>query len=486
LRPEYVYPKEAHESMIFRNRDIDMCNGPLLGKMLIFAFPIMVMNILQLLFNAADMAVVGRFSGREALAAVGATGHLINLIVNTLMGLSVGTSVIVAQDYSAGHRDEISQSVHTSIVISIFCGIIVMAVGMVFCEPLLELMGTPEDIIDMSVIYMRIYFISVPASMVYNFCAAILRAVGDSRRPMYYLVISGIVNVILNMFFVIVLHMDVDGVAWATVISQHLALLLIIICLLRSDRAIRFIPRKMRVDWRKLMDISKIGFPAGIQSMLFSISNALVQSAINSFGSTLVAANSASLNVEGFASTPMNAYYNTAITFTGQNMGVKKYDRIDTIAKVCTALIFATWIVMGGLILLFGRPLIGIFTSDPEVIDLGKLRMRIMMAVYFICGVMNVFPGLTRGMGYSVLPMLCSLVGACILRIVWLLTFFAWNPTVNMLYACYPITWTIAGTGQVAIFFYARRRIRRRAESGTWTSEIPEAELPENEPSAVE
>lgn len=486
MRPEYVYPKEAHESMIFRNRDIDMCNGPLLGKMLIFAFPIMVMNILQLLFNAADMAVVGRFSGREALAAVGATGHLINLIVNTLMGLSVGTSVIVAQDYGAGHRDETSRSVHTSIVISIFCGIIVMVVGIIFCEPLLELMGTPEDIIDLSVIYMRIYFVGVPAAMVYNFCAAILRAVGDSRRPMYYLVISGSVNVVMNMFFVIVLHMNVDGVAWATVISQHLALLLIIICLLRSDRAIRFIPRKMRADWRKLRDISRIGFPAGIQSMLFSVSNTLIQSAINSFGSTLVAANSASGNVEGFVSTPINAYYNAAITFTGQNMGVKKYDRIDTIAKVCTVLIFATWFVMGGLILLFGRPLIGVFTSDPEVIDLGMLRMKIMMAVYFTCGVMSVFPGLTRGMGYSMLPMLCSFVGACLLRIVWLLTFFAWNPTVNMLYACYPITWTIAGIGQVAIFFYARRRIRRRALSEEWPSEVPEAGLPENEPLAME
>jgi len=451
--------------MISRHRDMDMCSGPLFSKILIFALPIMAMNILQLLFNAADMVVVGQFTGKEALAAVGATGALINLIINLFMGLSVGTSVIVSQDYGAGRPDAVSRSVHTSIAVSIIGGFIVMAVGLILCTPLLHLMGTPDDILDMSVLYMKIYFIGMPAGMVYNFAAAILRAVGDSRHPMYYLIISGSVNVVFNLFFVVVLQMGVEGVAWATVISQYLSVLLIMICLFRSGLSIRFIPRKLSIDRHKLVSLIRIGLPAGLQGLLFSISNTLIQSAVNSFGSTMVAASSAASNIEGFLGTTMNAYYNAAITFTGQNMGAKKYKRIDTIAKVCTALIFATWIVLGSIIVLFGRPLLGIFTSDPEVIELGMLRMNIMMAAYFSCGTMNVYPGLTRGMGYSILPMLCTLIGACLLRIVWLATFFSWYRSVFMLFICYPITWTLAGLGQVASFFYARHGIRRKALS---------------------
>lgn len=449
--------------MVSQNHDMDMCSGPLFSKILIFALPIMAMNILQLLFNTADMVVVGRFSGSEALAAVGATGPLINLIVNLFMGLSVGTSVIVAQDYGAGHSDAVSRSVHTSIAISIIGGLIVMVMGLALCNPLLEMMGTPEDIFGLSVLYLKIYFIGMPASMVYNFAAAILRAVGDSRRPMYYLIVTGILHVIFNLFFVIVLHMSVDGVAWATVISQYLSVLLIMMCLSRYDGAIRFIPRKMRIDWHKLKSIVRIGLPAGLQGLLFSISNVLIQSAVNSFGSTMVAASSAAGNVESYIGTTMNAYYNAAITFTGQNMGAKKYERIDTVAKVCTALIFATWILLGGVILLFGKPLLGIYTSDPEVIELGMMRMNVMMVAYFTCGTMNVYPGLTRAMGYSILPMLSTLVGACLMRIVWLVTFFAWYPTELVLFTCYPVTWALAGLGQVGIFFYARRQIRKQA-----------------------
>ncbi len=455
--------------MLSLDRDMDMCSGPLFGKILVFALPIMAMNILQLLFNAADMVVVGRYSGSEALAAVGATGSLINLIVNLFMGLSVGTSVIVAQDYGAGKPDAISHSIHTSITISIIGGALVMIAGLVLCEPLLAYMGTPVDIIDLSTLYMKIYFIGLPASMVFNFGAAILRAIGDSRRPMYYLTITGIVNVILNMFFVIVLHMSVDGVAWATVISQYLAMLMIMTCLTQSDGAIRFRFKRMSIDTHKLKDIVRIGLPAGLQSLLFSISNVLIQSAVNSFGSVMVAASAAASNIEGLVATSTNAYYNAAITFTGQNMGAKKYDRIDTIAKVCTVLIFATWIILGGATLYFGRSLMGFYTPNPDVIDLGMLRIKVMMALYFTCGIMNVYPGLTRAMGYSILPMLCTLVGACLMRIVWLATFFRWYPTVMMLFVCYPVTWTIAGLGQVGSFFYARKQIRKRA--------IEEAEL---------
>lgn len=439
-----------------------MCSGPLFGKILIFALPIMSMNILQLLFNAADMVVVGRFSGSEALAAVGATGSLINLIVNFFMGLSVGTSVVVAQDYGADRPDAVSRSVHTSIIISVVGGFLVMVLGLVFCEPLLTMMGTPADIIDLSTLYMRIYFLGMPASMIYNFSAGILRAVGDSKRPMYYLVIAGILNVILNLFFVLVLHMSVDGVAWATTISQYLSMALILACLLKSEESIRLIPQQLRLDREKLGQIIRIGLPAGVQNLLFSFSNVLIQSAINSFGSTMVAASSAAANIEGFVYATMNAYYNAAITFTGQNMGARKYERIDTIAKVCTALTFATWILLGGGVMIFSGQLMSIYTTDPAVIDLGMMRMQIMMAAFFTCGIMNVFPGLSRGMGYSVLPMVVTLTGACLMRIVWLMTMFAWFPTISMLFVSYPVTWALAGLGQVGIFFYARHKVRRQ------------------------
>lgn len=455
--------KEAIPDMTLQDHDTNFRTGPLFSKILAFSLPIMAMDILQLLFNTADMVVVGRFSGGDALAAVGATGSIINLFITLFMGLSAGTSVVVARDYGAGKIDDVSRSVHTSIAVSVIGGLMVMFAGLAFCKPLLVLMGTPGDILNLSTLYMRIYFISMPASMVYNFGAAILRAVGDSRRPMYFLIIAGILHVGFNLFFVIVLHMSVAGVAWATVISQYLAVLLIMLCLSHYDGPIRFIPRQIGIDAQKLKAIIRIGLPAGLQGLLFSISNVLIQSAVNSFGSTMVAASSAAANVENYLGTTMNAYYNAAITFTAQSMGAKRYDRIDAVAKVCAALVFITWICLGGATMLFGRPLLGIFTSDPEVIRLGMLRLYVMMIAYFTCGIMNVYPGLTRAMGYSISPMLCTLVGACLLRMVWLSTVFAWYPTELMLFACYPVTWALAGAGQVVIFFYARRQIRRQA-----------------------
>lgn len=447
--------------MSSQNRNVDMCSGPLFKKIFIFALPIMAMYILQLMFNTADMVVVGHFSGSKALGAVGATGSLINLVITLFMGLSVGTTVVVARECGAERKADVSRSVHTSIAISIIGGLIVMVIGIIFCKPLLEMMGTPADIIGLSAIYMKIYFISTPANMVYNFAAAILRAVGDSRHPMYYLIIAGTIHVIFNLFFVIVLHMGVAGVACATVISEYISVVLIMLCLCRCEGAIRFIPSKMCIDKQKLKDIVRIGLPAGMQGLLFSISNVLIQSAVNSFGSIMVAASAAAGNVENYVGTTMNAYYNAAISFSGQNMGAKKYDRIDTIAKVCTVLIFATWIILGGATVLFGKPLLGIFTSDPEVIKLGFLRIEVMMVAYFTCGMMNVYPGLTRAMGYSISPMISTLVGACLMRIVWLATIFAWHHTEVVLFACYPVTWALAGIGQVGIFFYARRKIRK-------------------------
>lgn len=453
-----------------RHDETDMLHGPLFKKILIFSLPIMAMNLLQLLFNAADMIVVGRFSGAEALAAVGAVGSLINLIVNLFMGLSVGTSVIVAQDYGSGDAREVSQSVHTSIGISVIGGFFVMVLGLAVCKPLLLMMGTPTDVVDLSELYMKIYFIGMPANMVYNFGAAILRAVGDSKHPMYYLIVTGFLNVLLNLLFVIVFDMNVAGVAWATVISQYLSVVLIGLCLMRSEGPIRLYPSRIfRISGKKLLSIIRIGLPAGLQNTLFSISNVLIQSAVNSFGSTMVAASSAASNVEGFVGTTMNAYYNAAVTFAGQNMGGKRYKRLKKIAGVCTILIFITWIVLSGALVLFGPELLSLYTTDPAVVELGMVRMRVMMVVYFTCGFMNVYPGLTRGMGWSILPMVCTLVGACLLRIVWLQTVFVWYRSEAVLFASYPVTWGISGAAQVVSFFWAHSRVKKRAiAEGTW------------------
>lgn len=467
--------KKAYFHFILKYRHhTDDGDGPLFGKLLVFSLPIMAMNILQLLFNTADMVVVGRFSGGDALAAVGATGALINLIITLFTGLSVGTSVVVARDYAAGDADAVSRSVHTSIVLSMIGGLIVMAVGIAFCGPLLVMMGTPENILGLAVLYMRIYFVSMPANMVFTFGAAIMRSVGDSRRPMYFLGVTGILHVVLNLFFVIVLHMSVDGVAWSTVISQYLSALLILFSLSRYDGAIRFIPRKLRADKEKLKELIRIGLPAGLQGLLFSISNVLIQSAVNSFGSTMIAANAAAMNIENYIGTVMLAYYNAVVTFTAQSMGAKKYSRIDNIAKVSTVLVFITWILLGGTTVLFGRPLLGIFTSDPKVIELGMLRLYIIMISFVACGIMDVYPGLSYGMGYSISPMLCTLVGACLLRMVWLATIFAWYPAELVLFAAYPVTWVLAGAGQVVIFFYARQQIHKQAAA---TQPIAESEL---------
>lgn len=458
--------------MMTRTRDHDFSQGPLLKKFVMFSLPILAMNMLQLLFNAVDMIVAGRFVGHRALGAVGASGALINLLVNLFMGLSVGTSVVVAQDYGAGRYRDVSRGVHTSLYLSALTSLPVMLAGFFFCEPLLKMMGTPEDILGISALYMKIYFLGLPAAMVYNFGSAVLRAVGDSRHPMYYLIAGGLVNVFMNIFFVARLGMGVDGLALATIISQYISLMLLLVHLKRANDPIRLRFKDLRPDKQKLLQIIKIGLPAGLQSVLFSVSNVLIQSAVNGFGTIMVAASSAASNIEGFVGTSMNAFYNAAITFTGQNMGAKKYDRIDTIAKISTGLIVFTWITMGGLTMLFARPLLNIYTDNPQVVELGIVRINILMVAYFTAGMMNVYPGITRGMGYSIPPMLSTLIGACLLRIVWLWTVFAAWPTPAVLFLCYPVTWLISGTGQVGIFLYARKKVRRtNAEFGMLNAE---------------
>lgn len=421
--------------------EIDMCNGPLLKKILIFYFPLMLSGILQLLFNAADIVVVGRFAGSESLAAVGSTSSLINLLVNVFIGLSVGANVLVACFYGAGHKKDLSEMVHTSIMTSFIGGCILVVLGIVLAEPALKLMGTPDDVINHAVLYMRIYFVGMPAMMAYNYGAAILRAVGDTKRPLYYLLVAGVVNVVLNLIFVIAFSMDVAGVAIATVISQVISAALVLRCLIMTESDYRVNLRQLRIVPDKLFKMVQIGIPAGLQGALFSISNVLIQSSVNSFGSIAMAGNTAAANIEGFVYTAMNSFHQTAISFTGQNYGARKYKRIGRILLICLVLVFMVGLVMGNAAYLFGGTLLKLYSDDAEVIQFGILRLSFICTTYFLCGMMDVMVGSLRGMGYSIMPMLVSLTGACLFRVVWIYTIFRHFRSLETLYISYPISW---------------------------------------------
>lgn len=443
-----------------KNNEIDMCNGPLLGKIIIFSIPMILSGILQLLYNAADVIVVGRFSGSTALAAVGSTGSLTSLIISLFMGLSVGTSVAVAQYYGAGDWKNVSQAVHTSIATSIISGIIVGIIGFCMAERFLILMDTPGDVLDQAALYMRIYFIGVPASMIYNFGSAILRAAGDTRRPFIFLSLSGLVNVVLNLIFVIAFKMGVAGVALATVISQIISAVLIIICLLQFNGPCRLVLKDIKIYPDKLWKIVKIGLPAGIQSSIFAISNVLIQSSVNSFGSDVMAGNSAASNIEGFIYVSMNSIYNTALTFTGQNVGAKKYDRINRILVICLLTVLSIGLGMGFIALILDEQLLGIYApNNTEVIKYGIIRLNIIARTYFLCGMMEVMVGMLRGMGKSLMPMIVSVLGVCGTRITWILLIFAQNRDLTMLYVSYPVSWFATFAFHFITFLIIKKRV---------------------------
>ncbi|MBO7661844.1 MAG: MATE family efflux transporter [Clostridia bacterium] len=418
-----------------------MLSGPLLPKILAFSGPLILTGILQLLYNAADVIVVGNYAGHEALAAVSSTGSLINLLVNVFMGLSVGASVAVARHYGAGDVAAMRRAEHTAITLALFMGIGVGALGFFLARPLLQLMDSPADVIDGAALYVRIFFLGMPANMLYNFGAAILRAVGDTKRPLYYLMISGLVNVLLNLLLVIVFHMDVAGVAIATVASQVISMVLVLICLIRTHSVIHLNLRECRISGASLKEIIRIGLPAGLQGSLFSISNVLIQSSVNSFGSLVVAGNGVAANIEGFVYTAMNALHQADMTFASQNFGAGKPDRVRKTLWCCLGAVTAIGLIMGGLIRLFGAPLMGLYNSDPDVIAYGLVRMNIILPTYFLCGLMDVMVGQLRGIGYSVMPMVVSLTGACLFRIIWIMTVFAANHDLVILYLSYPISW---------------------------------------------
>lgn len=367
-----------------KSYEMDMCSGPLLGKILVYAIPLMLSGILQLLFNAADVIVVGRFAGHESLAAVGSTSALINLLINVFIGLSIGANVLVAQYFGAGKEKEVQDTVHTAITISLICGLALVFLGIFAAGPLLKIMGTPDDVLEKAILYMRVYFTGMPVLMLYNFGAAILRAVGDTKRPLYFLIAAGVVNVILNLGFVILLHMGVAGVALATVLSQCISAVLVCRCLMKSDSAYRLDLSRLGVRWRTLKRIAQIGLPAGFQGAVFSVSNVLIQSSINAFDSVAMAGSTASANLEGFVYNAMNAVHQTNLSFTSQNLGGGKFERINRILLLCLGVVTVVGVVMGGGFVLLGPQLLRIYSSDPEVIRFGMVRLTIICGMYFL------------------------------------------------------------------------------------------------------
>ena len=438
---------------------MDMCNGPLLKKIILFAIPLMLSGVLQLLFNAADVIVVGRFTGNEALAAVGSTSSLINLLINLFVGVSVGANVLLGKHIGARDEENASKTVHTAVTFALVVGIAMIFVGFFLSRPLLELMGTPEDVINLSVLYMRIYFVGMPAFMFYNFGAALLRAVGDTKRPLYFLTLAGIINVIFNLIFVIVFHMGVAGVALATIISEGISAFLVFLCLKGADGVLHLDHTSSSFHKDVAIQMMKIGLPAGLQGCIFSVSNVLIQSSVNSFGSIAMAGNTASANLEGFVYNAMNSLYQTSLSFTSQNIGAKKYKRVDKILIECLVIVMIVGIVMGGGAYLIGTSLLSIYSSDPQVISYGLLRMSLICVPYFLCGMMDVFVGSLRGMGYSVMPMLVSLTGACLFRIVWIFTIFATNRSLFVLYFSYPVSWALTATAHLICYMIVRKKV---------------------------
>lgn len=451
--------------MAKKRYEMDMCNGPLTGKILMFTFPLMLSNIMQLLFNAVDMIVVGRYCGSNALAAVGSTGSLVNLLINLFVGLSVGANVLVARYYGAHNKKDLREIVHTAVATSIIGGFILTIIGVVLAKPLLIMMQTPEEVLGQATLYLRVYFLGMPVISLYNFGSAILRAIGDTRHPLYYLTIAGVINALLNIVFVVYCGMGVAGSALATIIAEAVSSGMVVICLVRNEGICRLKIKEVKIYKVKLKKMIQIGAPAGIQGTVFSLSNVLIQSSINSFGSVAMAGSSASANIENFVYMSMNSFHHTALNFTGQNVGAKKYDRVNKILILCIGLVALVGIIIGGGVCLGARTLLGFYTKDPEVIKYGILRLTIICSTYFLCGTMDTVVGVLRGLGYAAVPMVVSIIGACGLRIVWIVTIFAKFRSLEILYLSYPVTWIITTIAHIICFFIIKKKILMKREN---------------------
>ena len=439
----------------------NMLTGPLLPNIIVYTIPIILTSVLQLLFNAADLVIVGRFCGSISVAAVGATGAITNLIVNLFIGLSVGAGVTVAHGMGSREEEVVHRTVHTAIPAALVSGVVLTVVGVLLSEPLLRMMGTPEDILPLSAVYMKIYFGGITFTMVYNYCASILRAVGDTRSPLIYLSIAGVANVVMNVIFVTLLHMNVAGVALATTISQGISAVLVMLALMRRTDASRLHLNKMRFYKIQLMKMIRIGLPAGIQGSLFSISNVLIQSSINSFGGVLMSGNAAAGNLEGFVYVCLNAFHQTAVNFIGQNVGAKQYKRVMRTLLICLACVAVVGIGAGLLVYTFGPGLLSIYITDSaEAISYGMLRLTMISVPYFLCGMMDVSTGALRGMGASVVPMIISVLGVCGIRVGWITTIFQIPQfhTPQCLYLSYPVSWTVTFLFQMIAFVIVYRK----------------------------
>ena len=436
-----------------------MCNGPIMKKLISFSLPLMLSSILQLMFNAVDIIVVGRFTGSEALAAVGSTTALINMFVNMFIGVSLGSNVLAARFFAAGKSQEMSDTVHTSILFALISGIVMAFVGLFFTRPALEIMGTPDNVIDQSTLYMRIYFLGMPFFMLYNFGASILRAVGDTKRPLLFLIISGVLNACLNMFLVIVFHLGVAGVAIATVISQMVSCILILSCLCKTDGIYKLYFSRLSIKWFYLRQIFQVGLPAGVQSTVINFSNALLQSSVNSFGSTAMAGYTAANNMLGFMYVSVNSVTQASMSFTSQNYGVGNYKRMDRVLLDCMILTVSVALILGGGAYILAPEILQIYTSDSEVVRYGIEVLSYTSITYFLCSLMDLFPGPMRAVGRSAVPMMMSIIGTVGTRIVWIFFLFPYHRSLAFLFISYPVSWIITIILQVICLYFVRKKV---------------------------
>ena len=442
--------------------EIDMCNGTIMDKLISFSVPLILSGILQLLFNAVDIIVVGRFSGSQALAAVGSTTALINIFTNLFIGISLGANVLAARFYAAQKDKEMSETVHTAIMLALISGVVMLFVGIFFARGALELMGTPDDVIGQSTLYMRIYFAGMPFFMLYNYGAAILRAVGDTKRPLLFLIVSGVVNACLNLFLVIAFHLGVAGVAIATVTAQGISCVLVLHCLQRSQASYQLRFRDLKIRGCYVQQIFQVGLPAGIQSTVINFSNALLQSSVNSFGSIAMAGYTAANNLFGFLYVSTNSITQACMSFTSQNYGVGKWKRMDRVLFDCMILSVAVMLTLGGGMYFFGPEVLKIYTTNPRVISCGMEVLTYTTLTYFLCGIMDLLPGALRGMGYSSVPMILSIIGTVGTRIVWIFGIFPNHRSLDILFISYPVSWIITIVLQVICFYFVRRKVHAR------------------------
>ena len=443
---------------------LDMTHGPLLGKLIIFTIPIILSGVLQLLFNAADVIVVGRFAGEASLAAVGSTGSLINLMTNLFIGMSVGANVCAAQFYGGGQYKDVKKTVHTSTAFSIICGVVLIFIGLFLARPILEIMGSPEDVIGLAALYVRIYFLAMPAVMLYNFLAAILRAAGDTTHPLIFLTVAGVVNVILNLILVVFFNMGVAGVAIATVTSNYISCGMLVVFFTKQEDALKLEFSKIKVDKKILNRIIRIGLPAGIQGTMFSLSNVVIQSAINSFGTAVIAGSSAAASIEGFVYVSMNSVSQTCVTFVGQNYGAGDEKRVKRVIFECLGIVTVVGLILGNLAYYFASPLLGIYTDSSAAVAAGTLRLFWVCCPYFLCGIMDTLTGGLRGLGRSTVPMIVSLIGACATRLVWIATYFQLHKTEDVLFFSYPGSWLLTlSVHSICLIIVYRAWVKRKS-----------------------